>query len=362
MRLRYLTFLFILVCVTLVSGGTRKLSKPYQILSQIQSPHELISGYFPKNYSVPVTFSGSIADEIREVLDTLDVAMVQYSEIFDRKTGFQLNITNKDYTAQTSDLLSGILNPIEMTDIILNSILKYRDTETLLQIQKETIISFKRETQKGMPITIINLTPKGKRFCYQYKDMGAYVHESWLTVLSLTLDPATMHALKLSLTKYSRMFASDQESLPELTTSSHNYAFSYTAIEGHTVPSQLNLYVDSALTFSLAASYRKSGNYLLFDKREITYFLPNKSTSRLCIQYHDYSFTNTPKKAPDTPTDKYSKKLKRAASLSRKAIEALNKGHIHRAVNIMQTIIDNYPGTPQAVEAQKLLSGLPQGL
>ncbi len=358
------SFFFLLVCVQafLVSGGTRKLSKPYQTLSQIQSPYELIAGYFPKNYSVPVTFSGSIAEEIKEVLDTLDIAMVQHRETFDRKYGFQLDITNKDYTTQTRDLLSGILNPIEMTDIVLNSVLKYRDTETLIQIQKETVITTKREKYKGMPITIITLTPKGKRFCYRYKDMGAYVHESWLTQLSCTFDPATMHALRLSLKKFSRMFASDQDNQPEPVESSHNYVFTYETIENHIVPSRLDFHVDSTLNFTLAASYRKADDHIVFDKREIIYYLPNKSTSRLIIQYHDYSFSGIVRTEPVTPTDKYSKKLKRAASLSRKAIAALNKGNIHRATDIMQTIIDNYPGTPQAVEAQKLLSGLPHGL
>jgi TolA-binding protein len=54
--------------------------------------------------------------------------------------------------------------------------------------------------------------------------------------------------------------------------------------------------------------------------------------------------------------------VKQAAALTYKATTALKQGKIEAAVRTLRTIAQNYPGTPQAVEAQKLLEGLPDGL
>ncbi len=354
-------FICILAGMTLYPASS-KLSKHYLPLSRIKSPYTLLSNHLPKQYTVPLTLSGSIAEEIKSVLDTLDIEMVHYSELFDRRKGFQVVITNNAYMTQTRDLLSGILNPVEMTDIILNSILRYQEEETLLQIQNATTIAHSQKTRNGIPLTQYTLTPKGKHFCYQYKDMGAYVHESWLTELHIAIDPKTMLAHELSVIKHTRSISTDQQDRPVPKVSTHSYVFSYTTIENILLPSQLNFYVDSMLVLALSASYSKQEQYILFDKREITYFLPDKSTSHLKIRYNAYQFTISSKTQKTAPSGKYSKKLKRAAKLSRKAIEALNNGRIQTAMNILQTIIDTCPGTPQAVEAQKLLTGLPNGL
>ena len=357
MKLRL--FLTIFLCISVLKAAPGKLSKPFITISRIKTPHELLSKYLPKRYTASLALSGSIADEIKVILDTLEIDTPRYSEIFHRKKGSQLIITNNKYTSQNRDLISGILNPIELTGIVLNSILQYKEVDNLLHMQKETTVSVKEDSS----FTILEIKPTGTRFNYKYKDVGAYIYETWLTMLSITVDPSTMLAHELSLTKHSRTFSPDQAKKPTPKKNRHTYIFKYEKFQNVSVPAKLDLYVDTFLTLTLSASYRQIDRFILFDSREITYFFKNKAESKLLIEYQSYNFEITQKEAETAGSfGKYTAKLKKAAACARKAADALNKGDTQTALGLLQTIIENYPGTPQAVEAQKLLSGLPNGL
>ncbi len=357
--------LFILFCFTsrYLQAGENKLNKSYRFLTRIQSPYKLLSRYLPKQYVVDVTLSGSIADELNQIFDSISIEPPKYAEIRDKKRGIQLVITNDLYTAQTRDLLSGIINPVEMIDVILNSVLKYQEIDNLIQLQKETTITNKRILKKGCTVNIIEIEPTGQRFNYIYRDMGAYIQESWFTKLSLVIDTSFMLARELSLLKQTRMFNISRQSKPSVTATHHRYIFSYIMIGNTPLPCHLEFYTDSVLTLTVSASYRQSDEYILFDKREICYFLPDRTKSRLVMQYgeYEYKIASNAEKSSDIPV-KYTKKLRRAAAYARKAIDALNQGRVQTAIGILKMIRQNYQGTPQAVEAQKLLSGLPKGL
>lgn len=359
MKPRLSVIICICISVSALAASPQKLSKPYNIISKIKSPHELLSDHLPKRYTASLALSGSIADEIKVILDTLEIDTPRYTEIFNKKKGTRLIITNKEYASQTRDLISGILNPIELTGIVLNSILQYKEIDNLLHMQKETTVSVKQDSS----LTVLEIKPTGTRFCYKYKDVGAYIYETWLTALSITVDPATMLAHKLSLTKNSRTFSPDQAKKPVPKESRYAYVFRYEQIENAPVPVQLDVYVDTLLTLTLSAAYRQIDRFILFDNREIVHFFRKKSASRLVITYESYNFEMT-QEATETaePSGKYTAKLKKAAVCARKAVDALNNGDTQTALGLLKTIIENYPGTPQAVEAQKLLSGLPNGL
>ncbi len=214
-----LLFYFLLILTGLFevhAGSSPKLKGGYSYIAQIKSPLELLSGLLPNEYAVPVKLSGTIAAELKQVLDTVGISMPEFEEVHNKNEEFRLRITNNDYASQTRDLLSGILNPIEMTDVILRAILQYKDKNYLHKLEKETRITQKRKkTDDGRSLVVITLRPAGKRFGYEYKDNGAYIHETWLTQLSLAIDINTMLASELSLEKYRRVFNSDQQKKPE---------------------------------------------------------------------------------------------------------------------------------------------------
>ena len=129
------------------------------------------------------------------------------------------------------------------------------------------------------------------------------------------------------------------------------------------MPTTLEVYVDGALGLTVAATYRKRKGYLLFDSRHICYHLPNKPKSCLEINYGTYTL-DSPLVLDVGPTEKRvsARKVRQAESLAQKATAALKEGKIESAVRTLRNIAKNYSGTPQAVEAQKLLEGLPEGL
>ncbi len=359
MRLCVIFIILFSFSISTEISAKQKLNDSYTIITRIKSPLEMISDIFPKRYSVPVTLSGSIADEIASILDTINIDKPLYSEYYDRKNGFVLSIINEQFPSQTREMISGILNPIDMTGVILNYLLKYRETDNLIKLQKETTINTKNVKKGDSTMILIEIKPKGTRFCYEYKDFGAYLHESWLSEMSITIDSSTMVAQELSIVKHLCDYNATQQKRPAPKKFHQLYKFTYAEIKGSPIPSTFDLYIDSQLTLSFSASYREFDKYTTFDRREITYFLNDKPASDLIMKFMKYDLSVEKKIIKeDKIKDEYAKNLKRAAAYSRKATEALNSGRIQKAVQLMQMIIDNYPHTPQAVEAKKLLSGL----
>jgi hypothetical protein len=312
---------------------------------------------------VPLTLSGSIADDIRTVLDTMGMSMTQCSETYSKKNGFSLMITNNDYTTQARDLLSGILNPIDMTAMVLSSILAYQDEKSIIALQKETTIQSTPLSVDGKKMIRYTLQPVGDRFRYRFRDAGAYLDESWLTCLTLTVDPNTMLAHDLTVTKHSRIVTAEQHASPPPLSAEYHYVFMYTGPDPHALPARMDLFVNNTLSLSIQAEYLPVDRYYLFATRDIIYYLPDHTTASLHIDYNTYSFSYTsPTPKTGNADGSYAKKLKRAAEHARKAMAELNTGRIQAARTHLQIIVAQYPGTPQAIEARELLSGLPEGL
>jgi hypothetical protein len=351
-----MTVLF--VSVTIIRAGSPVVRYPYSLLAAIKSPSGILAPLFPAQYQADLACSGSLADEINAVMDTLGFDSSRFRELYDRKNGFRWILDNTACTARTRDRLTGILNPVEMTDAILNSVLKYQSTSLLGQLQNETVAAVERRPIEGDGTITIILVPKGARFCYAMTDRGAYTHETWLTGLEITLDTITSLAKKMTLKKWSRTVTPDSSGEAQPKQSLHTYTFSYTVVSGSLLPSRLTFAIDSAQACSITAGYRRENGAVVFDTREITYFLPDRRESRLRIDYTGYSFGPFERGEKEISSSRYATRLKRAAKLSRKAMGALNKGDILQAAGHLKAIIQNFPGTPQAVEATRLLSGL----
>jgi hypothetical protein len=240
-----------------------------------------------------------------------------------------------------------------MIDVILRSFLRYHDKESLAALSKETTL--KKKTRDGT--LDISLKPRGKRFSYMYEDKGAYIREDWLSAMKLEIDESRMLVRDLTFTKHMRQFTARQQEKPEATVTHHQYVFSYDTVQSVTVPSKLDVYIDSVLTLSISAGYRTEGKYVLFDTRKVTYHTDGQPSS-LVMEYGEYQLNRKLAAAEKPRPGKQGKKLAKAALLARKASDALREGRLHTAARILGEITREYPGTPQAVEAQKILKGL----
>lgn len=345
----------------LFAGAKSATPAGYAILRSIKSPQELLFPSFPRRYCVPVTLSGKIADEMKAALDSLRFESPRYTERFDGKA-FNLILSNESYSGKTRELLGGIMNPVELIDIVVSSVVKYREPQKYSEIIRDTKIAQDTTTYLGRSAYIIRLTPKGERFGYLYQDVGAFVHESWLTMLTLTLDATSKVVYELSTIRYSRTYDANAER-PAADIMNARYLFSYEQQDSVLLPKRLNVFFNTAEVLKIEASYRKLDKLFVFDKKEICSSLDGVS-SCLSESYGDYQFNGCDSiPSPGKSQDKnYSKNLEKAAALSKEAGDKMRNGQITESVRVLQKLVEQYGDTPQAVEARRLLSQLPREL
>jgi hypothetical protein len=352
----------IVLALAVLSHAKSNHSAQFEFLSSIRAAGDLVAPMLPRTYAVPVRLTGTIADEMRTTLKGLDLEEPEYMEIYDRKNGFSLILSNDYYSSDTRELLAGILNPIDMIDAVLNSIVRYRQEDKLDNMLYETKAKRQLIVNKGKAKWVVLLEPSGERFAYDYEDMGAYIHETWLTSMEITVDSASMLAEKLVLKKYSRLYSADSTGRPSPSGRSYQYDFHYDTLTGKPMPVKMTLAIDGVLSLSMEAAYRTAGSSIVFASRKICYETKGGKQACLELEYGEYqinadlqAFKNGNKNATS------SNKIKQAAALALKAEEAIRTGNIKVAMRTLKNIIQNCEGTPQAVEARKLLEGLPDG-
>jgi hypothetical protein len=362
-------FLAAFACASVFQGqGICKkpdLPAPYLVLRSVQAPYELVFSHFPAQYTVPITLSGAISDEMKKTLKGMGLEAPSYEEVLDKSRQFHLFLANKNYSLETRDLLSGVLNPVEMIDIVVSSALKYRQEEQFRAIANETSITITSRQAQGKTMLSIVLVPRGKYFAYSYEDLGAYIRESWLSTVICVMDSASHCVYELTLYKNSRTFTADQTRKPPVDSSVLHYAFSYAQFDGALLPAALSLCINGAPSLALEATYRREGKYLLFDTRKICYInpkAPGGDSSCLMMNYGAYDINRVPPSLKQSVAPQaYAKSMEKAAELSRKALALIRKGSLDAAMAVLKKVVADFPETPQAVEARKLLYGLPGG-
>ncbi len=330
------------------------LNAAYRTLSMIRSPYDMLARHLPARYTVPVTLSGPIADEITTSLGALKINSPAFEETFDGTGHFRLALKGSNVDSRTREMLSGILNPAEMTEAILGSVLRYREAASLLRMQQETHATMTSRKCGDTVLQTITLKPQGNRFSYTHSDMGSCITESWLTELSVTIDSSRHLVREVALLKTTRI-AGDGENGTH--SSFQRFIIGYSGTKGSELPARLDLVVNYRPTLTITAQYRPEKSFFVLDKRVMTCILPDGSESHLSTDYGAYRFELALGRN-DRPESGAT--LAEAAAYARKAAAAMTKGDIGRAVAIYRTIERSYPGTPQAVEARRLLSGIPK--
>jgi hypothetical protein len=360
---------FFLVLFLFPSDGLcKRISIPqaFMLLRSIRSPDQLVIPSLPSSYTVPITLSGTVADEMRKTLDTIHLEPPRYEEVLDKKHEFHLYLANTSYALETRDMLSGVLNPVEMIDAVVSSVLKYKSDDQFIAIVNETEITVTPADAGGSPGLRAVLTPKGKYFAYSYEDMGAYIRESWLSRINCLVDTASHLVSELSLMRHSRTYIADQTQKPPVDSSLVMYGFSYTVRHERLVPAELSLSINGMPSLTLSATYRTEGRYLVFDSRKICYVnqlsAGGAGPSCLILSYGTYDINTVPRasKSSSVRPGEYAAHMEKAAQLCRKALDRLRSGSIESSIPLLKKVVSDYPETPQAVEAKRLLSGLPR--
>jgi len=334
----------------------------YALLKTIRLPDQLIAPFFPTVYTVPITLTGDIAKEMQQSLFTMNLEAPQYEEVFDKKRQFHLYLANTSYSLETRDLLAAALNPLDMIDAIVSSVLKYRSNDQFNAIIYETTVSVSPFVVEGGPGVAIELLPKGKYFAYSYQDEGPFIRESWLTRVRCHIDTSSHLLYELRLMRHMRTFSSDKSERPPVDSILYCYAFSYTRLGNAILPSGLSLSVNERQSLAVNATYRTEGKNIVFNSRSICYVDrgPRDTASCLYLNYGRYLWNTVPtamskRKEPA----EYALHLEKAALLCRNAQQKLKTGNIEACIPLLKKVVSQYGETPQAVEARKLLQGLP---
>jgi hypothetical protein len=330
----------------------------YDILRSIRSPQELLFPVLPKKFCVPVLLSGSIAEEMSGALKNMNLDSPSYKESFDG-SNFHLCIANQSYPEQTSDLLSGVLNPLEMIDLIVKSLVKYKSVQKFTELIAETNIELQKSSTNSNAIKV-HLTPRGDRFAYNYDDNGAFIQESFITEMDIIIDTVTHLVHEINTRKKHRQFSTDVTKEPQFDTINIKYAFNYTEFsKGVLLPYQLQIFSNNKQTLEIDVTYRHEGQDIVFDKKEI-FSVHDSNRSNLVITYDKYATSIC--KTKKNSVQQINKRLIAASALSTKAVDHLRKGNIGASVRVLREIVEKYDDTPQAIEARRLLSQLPSDL
>jgi hypothetical protein len=367
MRLNACLFFFIVSFVCAQSspqgqGGP----EGFAMLAKIRSPQDLLLSYFPKQYCATVELSGSVADEMKKAVTEMGLDPPRYFEYFNGSK-FTLSLSNETYPVQTRDLLSGIINPPEMIDCIVASLTRYRTKNQFTALMKETNVSVSTDTLEKKPIVTITLTPKGQRFAYTYLDDGAFVQESWLTLMKVSMDTVSGLVYHIDIKKNSRFFEVSSVDTPQIQSDQYGYRFFYEHSGQRMLPKRLFISINGKKTMDVEAYFSTYGrNKVVFDKKTIC--LTSDSSSApgnetcLCMTYKNYQNSICRFSVDEKKPGFYGKQLSKAADLSKKAADELRTGNISSSIRILKTLVEKYPGTPQAIEAKRLLSSVSSGL
>ncbi|MBD3343485.1 MAG: hypothetical protein GF401_00310 [Chitinivibrionales bacterium] len=359
MRKGVIRSVFCIACIALSFSGEAGDNGPYAILESIPTPVDLLKKRFPPAYRVPVTLAGHIADEMARTLKEMGLADPEFEELLKRKGRTRLVVVNKEYPGQTSELISGILNPTEMINGIIQSLLRFQSKEQFEMLKNETVFHRRSLRFKDKEAVCIELTPRGERFGYSYEDMGTYINEEWLSRLSVVIDEQKKHVYEITARRHTRNQTIKQTDKPVIKTQEMRYLFSYVPIEDMPAPAGLDLYLDSNLTLSIAATYRKAEKYIVFDTRSICHRKTDNDQNCLTMNYGAYEFSLFGPRVAKKESKNYAGKLAKAAGLSRKAAQHIEKGEIAGALRVYKKIIDDFPETPHAVEARELIRSIP---
>jgi hypothetical protein len=348
---------FVLFLFLPLSAKSPSSDTAYAILQNIKMPAELIAGVLPKSYQAALTLDGTVAEETAVALAGLSLPPPHYEEVFD-KGKFTLRLADGPYAAQTRDLITGIVNPIAMIDLLLAGLLKYREPVQFDLLARETVLQKSVTELNGRTLVTVHLRPRGTRFGYSCEDRGGTLQETWLTALDCSIDLERHLATGIDMRKVVRVRG---EAPADSGTRVHfQYRFEYETVDGHVLPAFLSVAINDSLALRVRARYRHERNALVFDAKEIFWRGDgSQSAASLRMLYGVYLFGRKKESAAhDLPPGKYALRLVSAARLAREAGNALAEGRIEAALEILRELSDQYKGTPQAIEAEKLLQGL----
>ncbi|MFW5960661.1 MAG: tetratricopeptide repeat protein [Chitinivibrionales bacterium] len=348
--IRWVKILSALACVS----GLLFSESLIERMGRIKSVRTLLLQRLPEEYTVPVTLKGDLGKRVETCLDSMGFDSPGFYETYSRDEGFNLYIDNENMPPYTHRMISGILNPIEMSNVILNTFTSYRKYSVMKDLLKETVVKRKTIKEDGVEFLVMEFSPRDEKFKYASIDNGPAIRESWLDTMALKIK-GTMEVKEVMLVKHNVLHYNNKK---EKTRVKQGYSFDYKKIGKTLLPLEMRLFTDDTLSLKVNAEYRIADEEILFKNREIVFLDREGNERRLIIEYGKYVFDSKRVDVREGQGDGFSEEIIRAAEIAGEAQEALSEGEMDRAYLMYRRLLRRYPETPQAVEARELLKGL----
>jgi hypothetical protein len=333
----------------------------YELLRSVKGPLELIEPVFPRMYSATVQLEGALVREFERTLAHVGLEPPRFEESMNRHGRFQLTLTNPSNGPETSEMVCGILNPVDIIQLTVDKLVRFSAADEFIRLKRETNDSVLSAGRPHESLLRIILSPRQERFCYSYVDLGTLVEESWFSGMEVLID-STLHIVKqVRQNKIARHIDIEQLSAPRIDTLLLLYDIDYVQQGEHLLPAQLTLSQNGKRRLRVSSTYRIENGYTVFDTRTITFWQQAADSTSLTLRYGSYRFDKAP---PSPPAEAVSvntnQQIAEASKIAQRATQTLRDGKIRESVRLLQKLLNDYPQTPQAVEARDLLQCLPE--
>jgi hypothetical protein len=344
-------FLLLVFCV--IFYGTAK-EDPYSLLKQVPTYHDLITCTAIKQYSVPVTASGKIWDEITCFLEQQGTTEYELIEYFRAPDLNALRLETKNGSA--THLIAGLMDPLKIFQILLQELESFKSVKVFNELKE---LSSATLSDSGNAWAI-ELKPKsGNSILRQYSDYGTEGVFTEIAWLKATIEKKTHVIRSLELEKNIRIQAM-QNDLKEYRNSIVRYEFDYFFSKTAILPSEMLVWRNNIPVIALSTTYQLFQSVPLPLKKVFSYTI-NGTTEQLSFTYGTFNLNaKIPQEVfiENKTTGPFH--LQEANRLSKEAQEALMSGKMVIARRKMKTLIFKYPESPQAKQAQIFLQGLPE--
>lgn len=327
-------------------------ANPYSILKKIPTYTELSIPKKINTYQVPVTATGNIWNEIISTskLGDKNVHLVEYY-----KSPDHFILTAKEDKTAPARIISGMMDPVYVYNFILRELESYKKKEIFKKIKSGSNASLS-ETDESF---ILEFNPKnGKMIASHFSDHGPETVLTKLLWLRATVEKGSYVLKKLEIKKISKIRTMGKSDKPEKL-HDQKIDFKYIKREERYYPVEMHIYENNTLTFRLFAEFILVDKKYFLPAKKILEYLKGDKTERLLIDYGKYELNKKlPKNIFNNPKTS-SLRIKKANQIAINGEQAFKNGDIRKARRMFETLVQQYPKSPQAKQARIFLSGLP---
>lgn len=329
---------------------------PYALLKVIPSFFALYAQKGLDAYSADAVVEGALYESLADMAAQKNLSAPKFMEIYRAEKGFFFKLKNMDYPAFFKQMVDELFTPVRAFDQVIKTIESRRELSWFNRFKASTNVEAKRIQYDESPHIRLVFTAKSGGVIETHTDtVGSQPRVTETLLMSFVINPEN-RLLKLMKVLQKEKTGGEETDVEK------RFFFSYVAINGRTLPSELTIERNGKKEIKFKAIYIIKENYAVFSEKFFGFKAQDGSTGKVSIKYLNYKFN---KNADLSLVDEAMSRMMLeqeadAEKLFASAKELIMDGKNDKAKKILQKIVKNYPETTYAKQAQTLLDGLPE--